>query len=94
MPDPQSLSGNPVSFKLCVGNSGATDWSLEIRSNTSPFPLITGCSWAKVTVATDTFSANASCNSNLSQNGYYRAIVKYWVGSTGNTHVDKTFKRP
>jgi hypothetical protein len=88
MVDPTNLgTPNPVVFKLCTVTSGATDWSLEIRKDVSPYPLVTGCSWPKRAVAQSTFSCS------ITQTGPYRAIIKYWVNSSSFTHIDKRFVR-
>lgn len=87
MPPQQNLGSNPVTFKLCGANSGATDWSLEIRRNVSPYPLVAGCSWAKRPVAQSTFPCS------VIQVGEYRAIIKYWVNSTSFPHTEVKFVR-
>jgi len=88
MDDPNNLRPNPVTFKLCVGLSGATHWSHEIRGDVFPYPLVSGCSFGKVGVAQSTFQCNVSTPGN------YRSTVKYWVNSTPYPgHADRKFVR-
>jgi hypothetical protein len=87
MPSQQYLKPNPVTFKLCVGYSGATEWSLEIRKNTSPYQLVTGCSWSRRSVSQSTFQCN------ITQTGNYRANIMYYVNGNPFPHTDKVFVR-
>ena len=88
MIDPTNLgTPNPVWFKLCVANSGATEWSLEIRKDVSPFPLVTGCSWSRRSISQSTFSCS------ITTAGKYRANIVYYVNGNPFPHTDKVFVR-
>ena len=87
MPVQQNLGPNPVTFKLCIANSGATEWSLEIRKDVSPYPLVTGCSWSRRAVTQSTFQCN------ITTTGKYRANIVYYVSGNACPHTDRVFVR-
>lgn len=87
MPGLQNLRLNPVTFKLCGANSGATEWSLEIRKDVSPYRLVTGCSWSRRPVSQSTFSCP------ITEAGNYRANITYWVSNSLFGHMDRKFVR-
>lgn len=92
MPDPKNL-GTPASstltFKLCKASSGASEWSTEIRSDVFPYQLVSPvCSFARVTIATNTFHCS------VPNPGNYRSTIKYWVtNSPFAGHADRKFTR-
>ena len=88
MTDPTQLGAQPQTFRLCVFNSGATDWSAEIRKDSYPYQLVSGCSMAKVSVAIQT---SFSCS--VITPGSYRGLFTYWVGTTQKGHTDRKFVR-
>jgi hypothetical protein len=89
MTDPTQLSTTlPQTFRLCAFNSGATDWSAEIRKDSYPYALVTGCSMAKVKVA---IQNSFSCS--VITPGSYRGLFTYWIGTTQKGHTDRKFVR-
>ena len=93
MTDPTTVSPNPVTFRICKATSGATEWAAEIRRNSTPYLLVSGCSVARRLTNNDSFFT-WSCN--LPQSGiYYRGTLTYWVGTTMYVaDIDKRFFKP
>jgi hypothetical protein len=96
MADPTTVSPtNPATFKICKANSSATEWAVEIRRNSSPYLLVTGCSVTRSDVPQNPpFHLTWSCT--LPQSGiYYRGTITYWVGTTMYVSaIDKRFFKP
>ena len=91
MINPTQLGPPPQTFNLCVANSGATEWSAEIKKD-SPYELVPGCSLAR----RYTNGANFTWSTcSVTQTGNYRGTLKYWVGSSQLTSdPDKKFVKP
>ena len=93
MTDPRQLGAPTPVFKLCANNSGASSWSFELRSDISPYPLVSGCSWGSVAVDASGKGNFSSASCTVPTPGYYRGIIRYTVNGSPFSHTDRRFHR-
>jgi hypothetical protein len=77
MDDPTPIGNAPQTFTLCARQSGATEWSADIKKVAAPYTSV--CSQPKVTVPVEK-RLNFTCN--ITATGSFKGQVNWWVGSS------------
>ena len=76
MDDPTPIGNSPQTFTLCALQSGATEWSADIKKVAAPYTSV--CSKPRGPVTGG--QGNFTCN--ITATGSFKGQVNWWVGSS------------